>query len=71
MTLSEEKKDRDMVDLARAAKIGSEGKNVVIDLQFPIAQAISKIDEESDKRAARHKHKAEDTDSDETPKEKS
>jgi hypothetical protein len=78
MTLSQEQRDQDMVDLARAAKIGAEGKNVTVELRFPVAQAITKIEEESEKRAARHgkakaeEEKADEESSGETPaKEKS
>lgn len=37
--------DKAITDLAAAARIGSEGRNVSVNLQFPVAKAIETIDE--------------------------
>jgi hypothetical protein len=44
LTLSQEEKDQDMVSLAKAARIGSEGQNVVVDIRFPAAKALHWIE---------------------------
>lgn len=51
--------DKEITELAAGTKIASEGKNVSVNLQFPVAKALAKIEE-------KHQPKEKDDDDDET-----
>ena len=64
--VSMSQQDKAITDLAASTKIGSEGQNVSVSLQFPVAKAIQKIDEKHNRGNQAHDDDEEEEDADDS-----